>query len=214
LKTPVAVAYSAADVLLNFGQDYPPEKKDRYIRICKEQLLLLSGLIEKILSISMELRKSFVLNKENIPIRKLINALVDQHELKSDKEIVFNINIEPENLSLEADYTHLNNIISNLIDNAIKYSHNTVQIDIQVYRNEKYTVIEIKDNGIGISYEKQRYIFDKFYRVPTGNKHNVRGYGLGLFYVKTMTEKHEGLVSVQSIPGKGSVFTVEIPFNE
>jgi signal transduction histidine kinase len=213
LKTPIAVAYSAADVLLNFGKDFAPEKRNQYIGICKDQMALLGGLVEQILSMSMEQRKTFVLNKEEIQIKDLITALVNQHKLKTGKDIVFNIDIEPENRKVKADRTHLNNILSNLIDNAIKYSPGEVRIDIRVYENKQYTVIEIKDDGAGISYEKQRYIFDKFYRVPAGNQYNIRGYGLGLFYVKTMTEKHGGRVSVQSIPGKGSVFTVEIPSN-
>lgn len=211
LKTPIAVAYSAADALLNFKQGDDKEKREKYLTICKEQLSHLTGLVEQILSMSMERRQSFVLNKEDLHIKDNIDILVEQHRLKSGKDIVFNINIDQEDPVVYADRTHLNNMISNLIDNAIKYSHQKLMINISVSQDKQFTYISIKDNGIGISEEKQKLIFDKFYRVPSGNKHDVKGYGLGLFYVKTMAEKHKGSISVESQPGKGSTFIIKIP---
>lgn len=211
LKTPIAVAYSAADALLNFKQGDDKEKREKYLTICKEQLSHLTGLVEQILSMSMERRQSFVLNKEDLHIKDNIDILVEQHRLKSGKDIVFNINIDQEDPVVYADRTHLNNMISNLIDNAIKYSHQKLMINISVSQDKQFTYISIKDNGIGISEEKQKLIFDKFYRIPSGNKHDVKGYGLGLFYVKTMAEKHKGSISVESQPGKGSTFIIKIP---
>lgn len=211
LKTPIAVAYSATDALLNFKQGDNKEKRDKYLSICKDQLVHLTGLVEQILSMSMERRQTFVLNKENIVVRDFIDIIVEQHRLKAGKEVVFDINIDSEDLIINADRTHFNNMISNLIDNAIKYSSENAEIGVEIYRKDSYNIISVKDNGIGISSERQNYIFDKFYRVPTGNRQNVKGYGLGLFYVKTMTEKHGGTVSVESIPGGGSTFTIKIP---
>ena len=114
-----------------------------------------------------------------------------------------------------ASRTHFSNIISNLIDNAIKYSHGEAEVAIHcrkvtVEGQNEQTEISVSDHGIGIAPEKQKHIFDKFYRVPTGNLHDVKGYGLGLFYVKTMIEKHGGSVSVKSELGKGSTFTIRI----
>ena len=210
LKTPIAVAYSATDALLNFKQGDDKEKRSKYLNICKDQLSELSGLVEQILSMSMERRRTFVLNKEAVAIKELIDTLTDQHKLKSDKPVVFNTHIEPEDLTVYADRTHLSNMISNLIDNAIKYSTEAVVIDIHVYQKDKHYLIEVKDNGIGIAPDKQAYVFDKFYRVTHGNKYTVKGYGLGLFYVKTMAEKHQGTVAVSSSLGNGSTFTIKI----
>ena len=211
LKTPIAVAYSATDVLLNYGENYTEEKRRQYLQISKDKLSELTALVEQILSMSMERRRTFMLNKEDVAIEDLINALADQHKLKSGKEVAFDIKIQPANLIIKADRTHLNNIVSNLIDNAIKYSKDKAKIKIEICQKEKYNIITVEDNGIGISSEKQSYIFDKFYRVSNGNQYEVKGYGLGLFYVKTMVEEHGGTISVSSTQGKGSVFTVKIP---
>lgn len=211
LKTPLAVAYSAADTLLNFKQGDDKEKRNKYLSICKEQLSELSGLIEQILSMSMERRRSFILNKEDVSIASLVDNLVVQHTLKSDKETTFNITIDPEDMVIHADRTHLNNMISNLIDNAVKYSGGSVIIDITVYRKDHVDIVEVKDNGVGIPSEKLAYVFDKFYRVTSGNKYGIKGYGLGLFYVKTMAEKHGGSVFADSSKDGGSTFTIKIP---
>ncbi len=210
LKTPIAVAYSAADSLLNFKQGDDKMKRDKYLTICKDQLSELSGLVEQILSMSMERRQMFILNKENICIYDMINSLILQHRLKSNKQIGFELQI-PKDLMIYADPIHLNNIISNLIDNAIKYSEETINIEIEVSQKDEYNIIEIRDNGIGIPEEKKAYIFDKFYRVTYGDRYNVKGYGLGLFYVKTMVEKHNGLIYVDSNKNRGTVFLVKIP---
>ena len=210
LKTPIAVAYSATDALLNFKQGEDKEKRSKYLNICKNQLSELSGLVEQILSMSMERQRTFVLNEEEVAIKELVDTLTDHHKLKSDKPVVFNTHIEPEDLTVYADRTHLNNMISNLIDNAIKYSAEMVEVDIRVYQKDKHYLIEVKDNGIGIAPDKQAYVFDKFYRVTHGNKYTVKGYGLGLFYVKTMAEKHQGTAMVNSSLGNGSTFTIKI----
>lgn len=211
LKTPIAVAYSAADALLNFKQGDDKEKRNRYLTICKDQLTELSALVEQILSMSMERRKTFVLNKEDIQIKSLIQVLIEQHKLKTGKEVNFAMDISPESLSIHADRTHINNIVSNLIDNAIKYSNGKAEIKITARENKRNCILTISDNGIGITPEKQKYIFEKFYRVTSGNQYSVKGYGLGLFYVKTMVEKHHGTISVESTPGIGSTFTIVIP---
>lgn len=215
LKTPIAVAYAANDALLNFNQAEEKAQRDKYLRICQEQLQRLSGLVEQILSMSMERRKTFRLHPEVVSVEEILEPLIEQHKLKSEKPVHISVDIEPADLTLIADRTHFSNIISNLIDNAIKYSHGEAKVNIrcrQINSVEQGELVEISisDHGIGITSEKQSHIFDKFYRVPTGNLHDVKGYGLGLFYVKTMTEQHGGNVSVKSEPGKGSTFTVKL----
>lgn len=211
LKTPIAVAYSAADTLLNFRQGEIKEKREKYLQVCMDQLSHLSGLVEQILSMSMERRKSIVFNREYLKIKPIIQQQTDLHQLKSSKDVSFHINIDPEDMIVYADNVHLNNIISNLIDNAIKYSANRPFIEIHAYQKDEFSVLSITDHGIGIAANSIEHIFDKFYRVPNGNIHNVKGYGLGLFYVKQIIEKHNGTIGVKSIQNKGTVFTIKLP---
>lgn len=211
LKTPIAVAYSAADSLLNFRLGEDRMKREKYLRICLEQLTRLSGLVEQILSMSIENRKSFTVNKESLSIARLIDQQENVHRLKTNKPITFRTMIEPQDLTFYADSVHLGNIISNLIDNAVKYSSEEVVIELSAYREDGYDVLEVRDYGVGIGAEHVDRIFDKFYRVPKGNHHNVKGYGLGLFYVRQMVAMHGGSVFVRSRLNRGTVFTVKIP---
>ena len=210
LKTPIAVAYAANDALLNFNQAVEKEKRDKYLHICQEQLQRLSGLVEQILNMSMEQRKTFRLHPEEIQLKPLLDSLVEQHRLKASKPISISYRIVPENLCVMADRTHFSNILSNLIDNAIKYSPDETVIAIECNRHADRVQVSVSDKGTGIPQEKQRLVFDKFYRVPTGNLHNVKGYGLGLYYVKTMIEKMGGTVSLHSEPGHGSTFIITL----
>ncbi len=204
LKTPIAVSYAAIDALLNFNGADNPERKKKYLTICQEQLNLLTELVEQILSLSMERRKEMLLNIEEIEVLPIVERLTNMQKIKS-KETVFDINI-PESLTVKADKMHFSNIVSNLIDNAIKYSDSAPHITITAQQTGEGVDISVADCGIGISKESQHYIFDKFYRVPHGNLHNVKGYGLGLFYVKSMMTKFGGNISVNSELGKGSTF--------
>lgn len=218
LKTPIAVAYAANDALLNFNGAENLTKRQNYLQIIQTQLKQLSGLVEQILSMSMEQRKNFRLNYEPVELRSMLENLISQHRLKADKPTEFKLIME-ENITLRADRLHLYNMISNLIDNAIKYSDEKAYIYISAIRcnnpcngdRNAYVMLKIQDKGIGIPADRQKHLFDKFYRVPTGNLHNVKGYGLGLYYVKTMIEQHKGTVSVESSTGKGSTFTLKIP---
>lgn len=211
LKTPIAVAYSAIDTLLNFHQGEDKEKRKEYLQICLDQLGQLGGLVEQILSMSMERRKSLTLQKEKLPLQNIIDQQVALHRLKSNKPIIIRTYIDPPGIEVYADSVHLNNVISNLVENSIKYSEKEAHIEISCTQDEEYSYISVKDHGIGIEAQDIERIFDKFYRVPSGNIHNVKGYGLGLFYAKQIVEKHEGKISVRSAIGKGSVFTIKIP---
>lgn len=209
LKTPIAVAYAANDALLNYPTD-TPEKRNDYHLIIQEQLKQLGGLVEQILSMSMEQRKNFRLNYETIELRPMLENIIIQQRLKADKPVSIHLQMEG-NISIRADRTHLSNIISNLSNNAVKYSDEKAEICIKCQNSKVSCQIMVIDKGIGIPLDKQPYLFNKFYRVPTGNRHNVKGYGLGLYYVKTMAELHGGSIHVESTPGKGSTFTLEIP---
>ncbi len=209
LKTPIAVAYAANDSLLNFDATRNTPRMNRYLNVCQEQLRLLDRLVEQILSLSMERKQSLILNYEDVSVKELIESIISTFSIKYADNIAFIIDIEKD-LTMTTDRMHLSNIIGNLIDNAIKYSHNQAVVKLEAYRDSKnQIVIKVIDNGIGITSEQQKLIFDKFYRVPHGNVHDVKGYGLGLFYVKSMTKNLGGTVCVKSIYGKGSSFILK-----
>lgn len=211
LKTPIAVAYAANDALLNFPSE-SPEKRKSYHLIVQEQLNHLSGLVEQILSMSMEQRKHFRLNYEHIEVRPLLESLIDHQRLKADKPVNIQLQME-EDIFVRADRTHLSNMISNLSNNAVKYSDEKAEIRIECRKEKNHVECRVSDKGIGIPSDKLPFLFHKFYRVPTGNRHDVKGYGLGLYYVKTMAELHGGSITVESTPGKGSTFTLLIPIS-
>lgn len=212
LKTPIAVAYAANDALLNFNENNDPETTKSYLTISLEQLNLLSGLVEQILSLSMERRKNMKLQKEDVVVADVVDGLIGMHRLKAKDNVEFTVDV-PADLQLHTDRMHFSNVVSNLIDNAIKYSDGTPQVTITAARSKHDTVVvTVADKGIGIPRERQQYIFDKFYRVPSGNLHNVKGYGLGLYYVKSMMERLGGSVSLDSEKGVGSTF--KLTFHE
>jgi signal transduction histidine kinase len=204
LKTPIAVAYAANDALLNFGEQADATKQRHYLTLCKQQLERLSGMVEQILSMSMERRRQFKLNIETLNLAELLQPVIEQQQLKADKPVTITTQIEPEDLTVQADRSHLSNILNNLIDNAIKYSPDEARVEITATR----IGISVTDHGMGIAADKLSHIYDKFYRVPTGDVHDVKGYGLGLFYVKTMVEKHGWSIEASSTKGEGTTFTI------
>ena len=203
LKTPISVAYAANDALLNFPDEDSPEQRRKYLEISQSQLEHLSGLVEQILSMSMERRKGLVLHREDINLAALVDDIVEKHSMKAEKDVAFTVDI-PSDFTVNADRMHLSNILNNLIDNAVKYSGEKVAIHIAAEGNR----LTVSDNGIGMSPSDLKHIFEKFYRAHTGNLHDVKGYGLGLYYVHSIVEKHGWSITAQSELGKGTVFTI------
>ena len=204
LKTPIAIAYSANDALLNYDTANDPQKKVTYLNIANKQLKRLGELVENILAMSMERRKTMKLKPERVQLRPFVEEIAAAQRLRGEKEITISVNVD-EGVSIEADRTHLSNIVNNLIDNAIKYSGDSVIISISGNERE----ISVADNGIGIPAKSIPYLFNKFYRVPHGNRQDVRGYGIGLYYVKSILDKMEWNIDVRSKEKEGSVFTVK-----
>lgn len=209
LKTPVAVAYSAADSMLRYYDQSDEARNRQFLKIIIQRLSYLSGMIENILSMSMERFKTMKLNIEEVALKPIVEDISEMMELKAAKPLEIDIDI-PDNLSIQADSLHLGNILSNLIDNALKYSGDSVQIIIKADAHS----ITISDNGVGIDKENLPFIFDKFYRVTSGDRYEVGGYGLGLFYVKQITELMGWDIDVASKPGQGTKFTIRFDGNE
>lgn len=204
LKTPIAIAYSANDALLNYDTDNDPQKKVTYLNIANRQLKRLGELVENILAMSMERRKAMKLKPETILLRPFVEEIAVAQRMRTEKEIVINVNMD-EDASVEADKTHFGNVLNNLIDNAIKYSGDSVTITV----SGDSGAISVKDNGIGIPSKSIPFLFNKFYRVPHGNRQDVRGYGIGLYYVRSILDKMGWDIEVRSKEGEGSVFTIK-----
>lgn len=203
LKTPIAIAYAANDSLLQFPDPKDEERTKKYLTAALDQLSKLSGLVENILAMSMERRKHLTMAKEKIRLRDFLANIIEQQKLKADKPCDIILECQGD-ATVEADPSHFSNVIGNLIDNSIKYSGESVSIIIKADANG----VSIADNGIGIPEKSLPYIWSKFYRVPHGYRTDVRGYGIGLFYVKSIIDKHGWNISVVSRQGKGSTFTI------
>ena len=209
LKTPIAIAYSANDALLNYDTTNDPDKKTKYLTIANKQLKRLGELVENILAMSMERRKTMKLRPEDIQLREFVEEIAAAQRMRGDKDITINVNI-PENTTIEADRAHLANVLNNLIDNAIKYSRDSVEITVTGDSHD----LSVRDNGIGIPSKSIPYLFNKFYRVPHGNRQDVRGYGIGLYYVKSILDKMGWDIDAKSTEGESSVFTIKFSKDE
>lgn len=205
LKTPIAIAYSANDALLNYDTTNDSQKKVTYLNIANKQLKRLGELVENILAMSMERRKTMKLKPETVRLRPFVEEIATAQRMRGEKKITINVDVD-DNTSIATDRTHLSNILNNLIDNAIKYSGDSVAIKISGNGKE----ISVADNGIGIPAGSIPYLFNKFYRVPHGNRQDVRGYGIGLYYVKSIIDKMGWAIDVRSKEREGSVFTIKI----
>jgi two-component system, OmpR family, phosphate regulon sensor histidine kinase PhoR len=215
LKTPIATVGVAIEALRNFGAAQSPERTKEYLDISASELQRLGLLVDKVLKVSMLENNKLELKKENFDIRQLIEEVVSIMKLQLEKQnATVNIETLGERFVIEADRLHIISVVYNLIDNALKYSKENPKIDIVLTSLAEVIEIKIKDNGIGIPKEYRFKVFEKFFRVPSGDMHNVKGYGLGLSYVKEILMEHMGFITVESEPGKGSLFTIILPYKE
>jgi len=215
LKTPIATVNVAIEALRNFNALQNPERTKEYLAISSAEMQRLSLLVDKVLKLSMFESDKIVLNKEWFNLKQLMDEIIDSIKIQFDKKnTIIEFNSSLEELFIEADKLHISSVIYNLLDNALKYSGNNavVQLDLSMPTNN---LVELRfiDNGIGIAKQFQHKIFDKFFRVPTGDVHNIKGYGLGLSYVNHIIRQHNGSIIVKSELGKGSEFTVLLPIS-
>lgn len=214
LKTPIAVANAANDALLDFGAADDPARRERYLTVIREQLAALGGMVQRILTMSVEEREEFTLRRERFALGALLDETAAKFRMKTRGRAEITVRVEPADLAVTADRFHLGHVLDNLVDNALKYSGERVSVLLTARRTAKGVELRVADNGIGMDRTAQAHIFEKFYRVPTGDRHDVKGFGLGLYYVRLIVTRHGGTVSVESTPGRGSTFTLILPDEE
>lgn len=215
LKTPISTISLSSEVLMSPNIINEPERLNQYAQIIQNENNRLKRQVEKVLQMATLDTDAISLKKEKIDLHEVIqkSALTADVSLK-EKGGKISLDLNASNKFVEGDFVHVTNIIYNLIDNAIKYSNDEPEIKIETNNLPNGLLVSISDNGIGISKENLKFVFDKFYRVPTGDIHDVKGFGLGLYYVQKIIEAHKGDISVDSALDKGSTFTIRLPLHD
>ena len=216
LKTPIATVGVAIEALKNFNALHDPERTKEYLDISANELQRLSLLVDKVLKLSMFENKEVTLKKEKFDMRELLEEVLNIMKLQFEKhQAKVTVEKSGDDFMIEADRLHITSVLYNLFDNALKYGKENPEIEVKLSVTP-WDIIElkVKDNGIGIAKEYQSKIFEKFFRVPMGDQHNIKGYGLGLSYVSEILHRHMGYIVVESELGKGTTFTVNLPRKE
>ena len=213
LKTPIATITVAIEALQSFNALNDTEKTQRYLQTSKNELTRLNDLVTKVLNVAAYENRKIDLVKEPVNVDQLINDVITSEKLRSDKKVSFTYTNKDQIQTIVADKLHFRNALANLVDNAVKYAKEPVDVIITCYKSGNMAYFSVKDSGPGIPKEHLGQIFDKFYRVPTGNLHNVKGTGLGLSYVQYIVEAHGGSVIVKSEINTSNEFTISIPLN-
>ena len=213
LKTPIATVGVAIEALKNFNAMEDPVRTREYLDISANELQRLNLLVDKVLKLSMFEKKEIDLKYESVDLRDVVNEVVTSMRLQIEKYHAQVSVSQNGNTYVQADRLHLLSVVFNLLDNALKYSRAAPIIQIGLTGNDEAVRLTVADNGIGIVPEYKNKIFDKFFRVPTGDTHNAKGYGLGLSYVAHVVKKHQGQIFVDSTPDGGTKFTITLPRN-
>ena len=214
LKTPISTISLSSEMLMRMDlADENQEKIRKYASIIFKENKRLENQVERVLNVAKLDKDQVVLDKELFNLNEILSEVKENFEFnQTELGGVITIDCDAEHFEIQADSVHITNVIYNLLDNAIKYCDGRAMIHIQTRNDKNGLIIDISDNGIGIKKENLKLIFDKFYRVPTGNVHDVKGFGLGLFYVKLIIEAHHGKIDVKSTLGRGTTFTIWLPF--
>ncbi|MFL9482572.1 sensor histidine kinase [Chitinophagaceae bacterium LWZ2-11] len=212
-KTPLATISLAVDAVRNEKVQNNKEKMEYFTGIIKEENKRMNKHVETILQAALMEKQELQFNLKELHVHDIIRAVLENYQLQlQDKQAKVELKLNAKTDVINADEIHFTNLLSNLIDNAIKYSkEESLKIKVVTHSTNKFLVITIEDNGIGMSKESVKRVFEKFYRAHTGNVHNIKGFGLGMSYVKTVVDAHKGRIKVDSTLGKGSIFTIELP---
>ena len=211
LKTPIATVSVAIEALRSFNANMDAQRNKEYLDISANELQRLNLLVDKVLKLSMFEKKEMELKYETLDMQDLIQEVTSSMRLQFEKNNAA-VSISSEgDTTLEGDRLHLVSVIFNLLDNALKYSYDNPRIKIATTGTANKLTLVISDDGIGIPDEYKQKVFEKFFRVPTGNLHNAKGYGLGLSYVAQVVEKHKGSIKAETAEGGGSKFVIVLP---
>ncbi len=211
-KTPISTISISSEVLMNPNILEKPERLLSYATIIKKEAARLKKNVDTVLQTANISEKIDKLNFESVNIKELINeSIINLEPILKEKNATLNLDFNAESYQIQIDKLHFTNVINNLIDNSLKYCDTEPKLSILVENEPETLVIKIKDNGIGISEKDQANIFKKFFRVHTGDVHNVKGFGLGLYYVREIIKGHNGQITVKSSLNNGTEFTIKLP---
>jgi two-component system phosphate regulon sensor histidine kinase PhoR len=212
LKTPVATVSVALEALKNFNALDDPQKTKEYLDIAQRELNRLTLMTDKILKTSVYEGQGIKIKYETIQFDDLIDEILSSMKLVFDKKQT-QVRFEKigSEFTMQGSLEHLTNVMYNLIDNALKYGREESSLKIELESLPGELLLKVRDSGMGIPQEYQKKIFEKFFRVPSGDVHNIKGYGLGLSYVSSVIEGHDGKITVESTPGVGSCFIIRLP---
>ncbi len=213
-KTPIATISLASDSIMNPAVLNNPTQMKTFLRIIKEENSRMNSHVERVLQMSLIEKKDFAVVRVSQDLHELIWRAVDNMQLLvQDTNGTITTELKADLAVFKVDEMHFTNIIVNLLENALKYAKEAPEVTVSTQNNGNGMIIKVADKGIGMTREQQNKIFDKFYRASGGNIHNVKGFGLGLSYVKAVVDAHQGSISVKSKPDVGTEFTIYLPFN-
>lgn len=215
LKTPVSTVKVALESLQNYDQKKDPKVTEEYLRMASLEMDRLDLLIQKILTQSLLESNKLLIHKQNNDLVKLSkNVLQSLMPRINDLNGTIKLNTDIDELTINTDELYIQGVLINLLDNAIKYGGNPPEIDIDISMEKGRCRLSVSDNGQGIPKEYHKKIFDRFFRVPTGDRHNVKGYGLGLSFASEVMQQHDGSIEIENNPSGGCIFTVIFPQND
>jgi len=211
-KTPISSIKLASDYLIKDERIANDNRLSKYSDIIRQQNSRLNHQVEKVLNIARLEKDQFKLNKQVLAIKELVQQIIEQERIKVEEQGgVISSTFPDEDFYISADKLHLTNVISNIVDNAMKYSSDKPDISVVIVHDKKHLQLSIADKGIGINKDELKKIFNKFFRVSTGDVHNVKGFGLGLFYVKNICDAHGWQIHLDSNVGEGTIVTIDMP---
>lgn len=215
LKTPISSISLSSEVLLKPEIAQQPERLHRYAELIFSEVRRLRLQVDKVLQLATLERKNIELKKERLDLHEMLRMAVNTLQVANESAgLKIELDLQANEHIIEGDEVHISNVIFNLLDNAVKYSEESPEVKISTSSHGNTIETSIEDHGIGIPKKSLPYVFDKFYRVPKGNLHDVKGFGLGLYYVKQMIEAHGGKIKMESEEGKGSNVTFTLPIRK
>lgn len=209
-KTPLSSIMIASKYLIKQNPILQDQKLEKYTQIIIDQSNKLNQHIEKILSVAKSDNTPLLLNKKTLDVLPVLDTVIENIKL-NHAECIIKTQTDLNSITIEADEFHFSNLVYNLLDNAIKYNINQPKICIAISRIDRHFNFDFIDNGIGITSSNSPFVFDKFYRIPNQKSNEVKGFGLGLFYVKKVCNLHKWKINIKSNPEKGTTFSLLIP---